>query len=171
MSARTLIGWREWVSLPELGLPAIKIKIDTGARTSALHAVDILPYEKDGQRRVRFKTHPMQGETDIVRECDCALVDERRVTSSNGLQEKRYVIRTLVERDKIKASIEVTLTSRTDMEFRMLLGRTALREMGVIVDPNKSFLLGRVAKPRDLYSIVQGVLQKIGHILTPDKFS
>lgn len=170
LSAKTVIGWREWVSLPELGLPALKAKVDTGARTSALHAFDIQPYDgADGQRRVRFKTHPMQGGTEIVRECDCILVDERCVTSSNGQKEKRCVIKTPIERGDIRADIEITLTSRSDMEFRMLLGRTAMREMKVAVDPTKSFLLGRVSKPKDLYSIVQGVLHKITSILTPEK--
>lgn len=171
MPAKTLIGWREWVSLPELDLPAVKVKVDTGAQTSALHAVDITPYEKDGQRRVRFKTHPMQGNTEIERACDCVLVDEREITSSNGQKETRCVIRTLIERNQIKKSIEVTLTARSDMEFRMLLGRTAMREMEVIVDPNQSFLLGRLDKPKERYRLMQGVLQKLGHILTPEKTS
>jgi hypothetical protein len=171
LPAKTLIGWREWVSLPELDLPAVKVKVDTGAQTSALHAVDITPYEKDGQRRVRFKTHPMQGNTEIERACDCVLVDEREITSSNGQKETRCVIRTLIERNQIKKSIEVTLTARSDMEFRMLLGRTAMREMEVIVDPNQSFLLGRLDKPKERYRLMQGVLQKLGHILTPEKTS
>lgn len=159
------------MALPELGVPAIKVKIDSGARTSALHAFDIEPYEQNGERRVRFKTHPIQGPVDIVRDCDCLLVDERIVASSNGQREKRYVIKTLIERDSIKAAIEITLTSRLDMEFRMLLGRTAMRDMNVLVDPNQSFLLGRISKPKDLYKIVQGVLHKIGTLLSPDKFA
>ena len=173
MLGKTLIGWREWVSLPELDLPAVKVKVDTGAQTSALHAFDIKPYEKDGKRRVRFKTHPMQGNEDIVRKCDCILVDERNITSSNGQKEKRCVIKTPIERGDIKADIEITLTSRSDMEFRMLLGRTAMREMKVVVDPTKSFLLGRLAKPKDLYGLVQDVVQdvlyKIGSLITPEK--
>lgn len=171
MLGKTLIGWREWFSLPALDIPAVKAKVDTGARTSALHAFDILPYEKNGQRRVRFKTHPMQGHADIVRECDAALVDERVITSSNGQREKRYVIKTLIERGAVKAEIEITLTSRADMEFRMLLGRTALRAMDVVVDSTRSFLLGRVEKPQDLYSLMQGMLYKIGSLLTPEKRS
>ena len=135
-----LIGWREWVSLPELGLEQIKAKIDTGARTSALHAVDIHVFEQDGRQRVRFRVHPHQRETGQTSLLEADLIERRQIRSSNGHAETRPVILTPVRIDGYEWSIEVTLTNRRSMGFRLLLGRQSMRER-FWVDPGRSFLL------------------------------
>ena len=136
------VGWREWLALPELGVPAIKAKIDTGARTSALHAFELDTYESKGKRRVRFQLHPIRHRPDIVVAAEAEVVDERVVTSSSGTQEQRVVIRTPLTVGGATWSIELTLTNRESMRFRMLLGRTAMHGR-VLVDPAVSFLCGR----------------------------
>ena len=136
------LGWREWVALPELGLPAIKAKVDTGARTSTLHAFEVRSFEEDGKRRVEFKMHPNQRdlETEIV--CVADVVDERVVTDSGGHKEQRLVIATTLSIGSYTWPIEATLTSRDKMLFRMLLGRTAIKGMAQ-VDPSKSYVVGK----------------------------
>ena len=141
-SSLVTVGWREWVLLPMLGLPKIKAKIDTGARTSCLHAFSIEPYMKDGQEWVRFGIHPNQHDTKNEVYCEAEVFDKRTVSDSGGHKEERYVISTEVELANQRWPIEVTLTNRDSMLFRMLLGRTAM-EQKIIVDPGKSFLLGR----------------------------
>ncbi|MEL7296947.1 MAG: RimK/LysX family protein [Pseudomonadota bacterium] len=141
-SDRTVIGWREWAALPELGVERIKVKIDTGARTSALHATSIEPYEKDGERRVRFRLQPGRKESTIMPLRDARVVDTRDVTNSGGQVEKRFVIETDIVLGEQRWSMEVTLTSRDTMKFKMLLGRTAMRGR-LLVDPQRSFLTGR----------------------------
>ena len=136
------VGWREWLALPDLGIQAIKAKIDTGARTSALHAFVLEPFEKDGALKVKFGVHPLQKRKDIEVNCVADVVDRRRVTSSGGQSEMRYVIRTTVALGEFKRSIELTLTNRKSMRFRMLLGRAALGGF-CLVDPIKSYLTGR----------------------------
>ena len=142
--AKIVIGWREWVALPELDVEQIKVKIDTGARTSAIHAFEISPFERNGARYVRFSLHPMQHRRNPVVRCEAPLVDERIVTSSNGKQEHRYVIETTVKLGETTWPIEMTLTNRDEMGFRMLLGRQALRRR-FLINPARSFLIG---KPR-----------------------
>jgi hypothetical protein len=139
---KPVLGWREWVALPEFGITRIKAKVDTGARTSALHAFNLQTFEQGGERMVRFRLHPVQHRTDQVVECVARVVDERDVTDSGGHTEKRLVIRTIVQIGDDKRRIEVTLTDRDNMLFRLLLGRTAVRPTYVI-DPNKSFLLDK----------------------------
>lgn len=139
----TKIGWNEWCALPALGLPAIKAKVDTGAKTSALHAYDIEPFIRDGEKWVRFSIHPLSGNSKLEKKCEAPLIDKRNVTSSNGERERRYVIKTPITIGEVTIEAEITLTSRHKMEFRMLLGREALRKGKFLVHPAKSFLLGK----------------------------
>ncbi len=148
---KTIIGWEEWCTLPDLDLPAIKAKIDTGAKTSALHAYDIERFKENQCDYVRFKIHPLQHNNNLERCCVAPLYDYRGVTSSNGEREKRYVIQTLITFPHTVIQAELTLTSRHNMAFRMLLGREALRKARFAVDPAKSFLLGKVTQAHELY--------------------
>lgn len=133
------------MTLPDLGVQHIKAKVDTGARTSALHAFYVHPYKRKGELRVKFGLHPYQNSTSYAVECDAHVVDHRSVTDSGGHREKRYVIVThLAIADQVW-EIEMTLTNRENMKFRMLLGRTAMKKR-VVVDPGRSYLLGKPAK-------------------------
>jgi len=143
--AKITLGWREWVQLPELGLRNIKAKVDTGARTSALHAFEVQPFDDNGVTSVRFKIHPNQRDNNTVVVCTAAVIDERIVRDSGGRREKRWVIATPVNIGRHVWVAEFTLTSRDDMIFRMLLGRTAIRGRAV-VDPGRSFLIGKRRK-------------------------
>lgn len=139
-----ILGWREWVALPELGIPRIKCKVDTGARSSALHAFYLEPFNSGGTQRIRFGIHPFQRRTD--RECVCTadVLDQRIVTDSGGHREQRYVIETRIVLGDEDWPIEITLTDRDTMRFRMLLGRTAINKK-FVVNPASSYLAG---KPR-----------------------
>lgn len=139
-----IIGWREWVELPELRLPAIKAKIDTGARSSALHAFDVRVSRRGGIDVVRFKVHPVQRDSAVTVEAESRLVDERAVKSSSGHATLRPVIRTAVRLLDQSWPIELTLTNRDEMGFRMLLGRNSVRRR-FLVDPGRSFLGGKPA--------------------------
>ncbi|NQV45898.1 MAG: ATP-dependent zinc protease [Rhodospirillales bacterium] len=134
-------GWREWVALPVFGVASLKVKLDTGARTSALHAWDIHPFERDGVLWVRFTLHPLQRNNSVRIPCEAPLVGKRAVRSTSGKSETRFVIRTTVLLGGQERKIEVTLTNRDQMGFRMLLGRTAMRRW-IVVDPARSFLHG-----------------------------
>jgi len=139
MSETLNLGWEEWVALPDLSLPAIKTKIDTGARTSALHAIAIEPFGTEKNPQVRFIMHPDPDDPTIEVICSAKVVDRRMVTSSNGVAESRYVIRTNIEIGGHIWPVEVSLTNRETMGYRMLIGRSALKK-GVSVTPGKSFL-------------------------------
>jgi hypothetical protein len=132
------IGWREWVRLPELGDALVKAKVDTGARTSTLHAFDVTEVDREGERRVAFAFHPNQDDEETEIRAEAPLVDRRNVTASNGQTELRYVVATEVVLDEEPIAIELTLTRRDAMGFRMLLGRHALRGR-FIVDPRRSY--------------------------------
>jgi hypothetical protein len=132
------IGWREWVRLPGLGDALVKAKVDTGARTSTLHAFDVTELERDGERRVAFAFHPNQDDEETEIRAEAPLVDRRNVTASNGQTELRYVVATEVVVDSEPIPIELTLTRRDAMGFRMLLGRHALRGR-FMVDPRRSY--------------------------------
>jgi hypothetical protein len=152
---KMIIGWREWLALPDLGIQAIKAKVDTGARTSALHTFELEPFEKDGTLKVKFTVHPLQRRKDIEVCCVADVVDQRRVTSSDGQSEKRYVIQPIVALGDIRWPIELTLTNRKSMRFRMLLGRAAITGR-LLVDPAKSHLTGR--KLSKIYSATKKII-------------
>jgi hypothetical protein len=137
------VGWREWLSLPELGLPAIKAKIDTGAKTSSLHAFNIKIIKKGEQRFAKFDIHPLHGNKQLTVTCRAPLVDRRYVTDSGGHRELRYVIKTPILVADKPYDIEITLADREVMQFRMLLGRQAMHITKMAVLPAKSMLLGK----------------------------
>lgn len=141
-------GWREWVSLPELGISRIKAKIDTGARTSALHAFELRPFTENGRDRIEFQMHPIQKDVATVISCTADILDRRKVTDSGGHSEERFVIRTLLQIGTHRWPIEATLTARDDMLFRMLIGRTALNGRAV-VNPARSYVVGKKKKIKD----------------------
>jgi hypothetical protein len=134
-----IIGWREWVSLPELGIHEIKAKADTGARTSALHAFSLRPFIENDQHKISFDIHPIQHNIDVIITCTADIIDRRWVTDSGGHSEERYVIRTPIVMGNETWPIEITLTERDSMLFRMLLGRSAIRKR-FTVNPAKSFI-------------------------------
>lgn len=139
------LGWREWLSLPDLGLPLMAAKIDTGAKSSCLHTFQIDPFEKDGQDWVRFAVHPMQNTNDVVIWREALVKDQREVSDSGGHKEKRYVIETELLINGKRKPIEMTLTNRDTMRFRMLLGRTAMNGL-CVVNPELSWCLGEPTK-------------------------
>lgn len=136
------IGWREWLELPDLGIPHVKAKIDTGARSSSLHAFELTTYKRGEVEYVRFKVHPIQRNTKNTVEVKARVLEYRRIRSSNGHSAMRPVVVTTVNWQGLSWPIEVTLTGRADMGFRMLLGREAVRGR-FVVDTGSSFYGGR----------------------------
>lgn len=148
--APNMVGWREWAVLPELDIHAIKVKIDTGARTSALHAVNIERERANGKDLVNFSIQPLQRNNTVIIRAQAPLVDIRAVSDSGGHTENRYVISSRIVIGAMDKDIDITLTERHSMLFRMLIGRTALAGE-VLVDPAASYLCGRMST-RLLYS-------------------
>jgi len=140
-----VVGWREWVSLPDLCDLPIKAKIDTGARTSAVHAWNIRPIEVDGKAWVEFELHPIQDDNKTRRAARARVIETRKIRSSTGHTQLRYVVATNIQLGGHVWPIELTLTNRDEMGFRMLVGRTALRPRA-LVNPSHSFLCSP-AKP------------------------
>lgn len=133
-----MIGWREWVALPDLmGVP-IKAKIDSGARTSAIHSFHTRRFSDGGAPHVEFLLHPLQRQAKPECACAAPIVDERWVKSSNGEKERRLVIETMARLGPVEWPIELTLTNRDLMGFRMLLGRQAIRRR-FLIDPGRSY--------------------------------
>lgn len=137
-----IIGWREWISLPELGIARIKAKIDTGARSSCLHTYEMETYQVDGRPFVRFKVHPIQRHDEFSVTCEAPVHDIRKVRSSSGEASDRIVIQSLVRWMGESWLVDMTLNNRSEMGFRMLIGREAIRNR-LLVDSGRSYLGGR----------------------------
>jgi ribosomal protein S6--L-glutamate ligase len=149
---KIILGSEEWCSFPELGIPAIKARVDSGAKTSALHAINIAPFVKDGINWVKFDINPIQNNLKTVIHCEALLIDKRVVKSSSGFREQRYVIQSNINIGSDLWAIEMTLTNRDSMGFRMLLGREAMSGR-ILVDPEQQYLLGQntTENLKDLY--------------------
>lgn len=142
LAIKQTIGWREWATFPDLCIAKIKAKIDTGARSSALHAYAIEYYKtKNGKLRARFTVHPLQKNHKVTVQCHADVIDQRYIKSSSGQKELRTTILTALKIGELAWPIELTLTNRDSMGFRLLIGRTALRRR-FLVDPQRSFLFG-----------------------------
>lgn len=137
-----VIGWREWVDLPGLGIKRVKAKVDTGARSSCLHAFDLEPFTRRGRDWVRFQVHPIQRNNKKTIAVEAAVLEYRSVRSSSGKASLRPVIVTEVKLMDRVVPVEMTLANRDVMGFRMLLGREAVRRR-FLVDPGKSYLGGK----------------------------
>jgi hypothetical protein len=136
------IGWREWVGLPDMGIELIKVKVDTGARSSSLHAINLQEFKRDGVEYVRFQVHPVQRSRKTTVEVEAEILEYRSVRSSNGRSTKRPVIITHVALLGVIWPVELTLASRDNMGFRMLLGREAFRRR-FLVDAGNSYYGGQ----------------------------
>ena len=151
---KIILGSEEWCSFPELGIPAIKARVDSGAKTSALHAINIIPFTKEGVNWVKFDINPIQNNLKTVIHCEALLIDKRIVKSSSGYREQRFVIQTNINIGNDSWPIEMTLTNRDSMGFRMLLGREAMSGR-ILVDPEQKYLLGQntTESLKELYQI------------------
>lgn len=136
------IGWREWLALPDLAIPGIKAKIDTGARSSSLHTHDYEVVNRNGVEVVRFQLHPLRSTSDVLLTCEAPVADYREVKDSGGHGERRPFIRTLVRIGAVEWMVDLSLTNREGMKFRMLLGREALADR-FMVNPGSSYLIGK----------------------------
>ncbi len=145
MNTKFIVGNAEWCALPELNLPAIRARIDSGAKTSSIHAYNITQFERDNSSWVSFEVHPIKKDNATVVFCEAELVDRREVKSSNGTTEKRFVIKTPFSINDQTWDIELTLTNRDSMGFRMLLGREAMQER-ILIDPSSKSIFGKVTK-------------------------
>lgn len=145
-----VIGWRERISLPEFGIEHIPAKIDTGARTAALHAVDQTVFEVDGERWVEFMI-PVHNRRSSGR-VRTRVVDEREIKNTGGIPERRLIVRTQLLLGRHRWLIDVSLANRAKMEFDLILGRTAIRKRGILVDPGHSYLLDARKDPEKMKS-------------------
>ena len=148
MTEKHILGWREWISFPDLGISQIKAKVDSGARTSCLHAFRVESFTRDGRDWVSFDIHPLQGNSDEVIRCEAPLRDKRAVRDSGGHEELRYVIETTIRIGDQSHLAEVTLTDRDTMKFRVLLGRSTFRGK-YLVDASRSYLCGKKKRKAD----------------------
>ncbi|WP_294818711.1 30S ribosomal protein S6--L-glutamate ligase [uncultured Flavobacterium sp.] len=147
MLDKVIVGSEEWCSFPQLGIHAIKARVDSGAKTSALHAMNITPFENEGESWVKFDINPIQKNLKTVIHCQAPLVDKRVVKSSSGFREQRYVIRTEIQVGELRWEVELTLTNRDSMGFRMLLGREAMSGR-ILVDPEQKYVLGQPTREK-----------------------
>jgi len=147
MLEKVIVGSEEWCAFPELGIPTIKARVDSGAKTSALHAINIAPFEREGESWVKFDINPIQNNSKAIIHCQAPLVDKRVVKSSSGYREQRYVIKSRIQVGDIEWDVEVTLTNRDSMGFRMLLGREAMSGR-ILVDPEQKYLLGQPTREK-----------------------
>jgi hypothetical protein len=138
---KLISGWREWAQLPDLRVEMIKVKVDTGAKTSSLHAFEVSTFMYMGRDFVQFDVHPIQDNDLITHTCICPIVDYRRITSSTGHSQKRIIIHTTLKMGEFSSLVELSLANRDEMGFRMLVGRNAIQR-SILVDPARSFLLG-----------------------------
>ena len=154
---KLILGREEWISLPQLGLPAIQTRVDSGAKTSSLHALNIRPVEDGMQRMVSFDIHPLRDNRTVILRATAPLVDMRTVRNTGGISERRYVIGTRMRIGDREWDIEITLTNRDEMGFRMLLGRQAMVGRAM-VDPSRTYLMGKLPKQdaRDMYKTPTG---------------
>lgn len=141
MNHLTIIGAEEWCKFPSLGIPAIKARVDSGAKTSSLHAFNIEKFIKDTDTWVRFEIHPLQKDKKVTIKCEAQIIDKRKVKSTSGISEKRFVIQVPLCIGEDTWDVEVTLTNRDSMGYRMLLGREAMLNR-FLIDPSSSFLMG-----------------------------
>jgi ribosomal protein S6--L-glutamate ligase len=155
---KVVLGSEEWCSFPDLGIPAIKARVDSGAKTSALHAINIAPFVKNDSNWVKFNINPIQNNVRTIIHCEAPLIDKRVVKSSSGYREQRYVIQTILKLGDQTWDIEMTLTNRDSMGFRMLLGREAMIGR-VIVDPEKQYLLESPTE-EDLTEVYKGAVKE-----------
>jgi len=154
-----IIGWREHIALPQLGFPLLAAKIDTGARTSALHAVDQKIFTLDGEDWVEFSVPVHNRPT--VRRVRAPLVDERKIKNTSGVPESRLVVRTQLLLGRHRWQIEVSLANREKMEFDLILGRTAIRRRGILVDPGRSFVLGSPIEAAGSSGTAEGISAQV----------
>ncbi|MGH1539281.1 MAG: 30S ribosomal protein S6--L-glutamate ligase [Arenicella sp.] len=136
-----IIGSEEWCELPQLGIPAIKARIDSGAKTSAIHAYKMKPFKKGSELWLKYELHPLQNNRSTIIKCESQVIDKRRIKNTSGVSESRYVIKTPIRMNEQTWDIELTLTNRDAMGYRMLLGREAMLER-ILVNPSAHFLLG-----------------------------
>jgi ribosomal protein S6--L-glutamate ligase len=156
-----IVGNAEWCALPELRVPAIRARIDSGAKTSSIHAINIHEFYKGNERWVSYEIHPLRIHTEIYVHCESPVVDYRMVKSSTGIAQPRYVIRTMIEMGGKRWPIEMTLANRRTMGYQMLLGREAMLDK-VLINPAEGFRLTRYTKKqiRNFYGIEHWIAKK-----------